>query len=546
MQKRLLLLFVSLFLICAANATTIDGIVQVPKAAYAPEIDAQLDDIWKNVTAIHMENQESAPPDDFYDLYANWRMMWDDTNIYLFYACQDDWLEGEHANPWERDSFEFYFDADLSQGENYDGLDDIQLRIALFYETAEDMDAWFNGQDWDFYRDDIEFAVLETENGWQAELKMPLENVQLGPEPGWEFGFEMQNNDNDSDHREHIGHWMPGGDTHATPAMWGVCALSDHVVGDMAAALAADFTPTIDGTKDEGWLKLPLYSSNTFAWSPDEDWWDPSSVIDYWSDHYFNFQLAWDVEKLYIFIEKYDDVIIDEHANPWEQDGVEIYFDGGHSAGETFDGIDDLQIRFNHWYTSTDDITLGYGTGADWGFAKENVEFAVAEADSGFTIEIAMPMGDLGIDAKAGSTFGFEIQSNDNDTDARDAERKWWASSNNSWQEPQIWGSVVLQGDGTAVNNSTPTAPAQIELAQNYPNPFNPTTQIHYAVSQQGLVKLTVYNLLGHAVASLVDKHQSAGIYSVQFDASGLASGVYLYKLETGSHVLTRKMVLTQ
>ena len=81
-------------------------------------------------------------------------------------------------------------------------------------------------------------------------------------------------------------------------------------------------------------------------------------------------------------------------------------------------------------------------------------------------------------------------------------------------------------------------------LGQNYPNPFNPSTRISYSVKESGLVSLTVYNLLGELVSTLVNQNQEAGTYNVDFDASNLNSGVYLYKLEAGNQVQTKKMML--
>ncbi len=90
----------------------------------------------------------------------------------------------------------------------------------------------------------------------------------------------------------------------------------------------------------------------------------------------------------------------------------------------------------------------------------------------------------------------------------------------------------------------TVSAPLTFELSQNYPNPFNPSTTIHYAIPEAGNVKLIVYNLLGQEVKSLVNGFKEAGAYSVNFDASGLNSGLYLYKLETGSYTQVKKMTL--
>ncbi|MFA6407462.1 MAG: T9SS type A sorting domain-containing protein [Candidatus Paceibacterota bacterium] len=87
--------------------------------------------------------------------------------------------------------------------------------------------------------------------------------------------------------------------------------------------------------------------------------------------------------------------------------------------------------------------------------------------------------------------------------------------------------------------------PHIFSLEQNYPNPFNPTTVIAFSVPYASRVTLKVYNLLGQEVATLMEgSEQSAGMHSVPFDASHLASGVYLYKMNAGEFVMTRRMVL--
>jgi len=85
---------------------------------------------------------------------------------------------------------------------------------------------------------------------------------------------------------------------------------------------------------------------------------------------------------------------------------------------------------------------------------------------------------------------------------------------------------------------------ASYSLAQNYPNPFNPSTVIRYNIARQGFVKLSVYNLIGQKVASLVNEEHPAGIYEISFNASGLASGIYFYRIETGNYSEVKKMLL--
>lgn len=86
--------------------------------------------------------------------------------------------------------------------------------------------------------------------------------------------------------------------------------------------------------------------------------------------------------------------------------------------------------------------------------------------------------------------------------------------------------------------------PLRFSLAQNYPNPFNPTTKIRFAIPKQSLIRLTIYDVTGRAIAILVSEELKTGTYEVDWDASNRASGVYYYKLEAENYSETKKMVL--
>ncbi|NBC64043.1 MAG: tandem-95 repeat protein [Bacteroidetes bacterium] len=88
------------------------------------------------------------------------------------------------------------------------------------------------------------------------------------------------------------------------------------------------------------------------------------------------------------------------------------------------------------------------------------------------------------------------------------------------------------------------TYPSEYRLNQNYPNPFNPSTQITYQIPQQSDVRLEVFDMSGRQIVTLVNESVSAGSHTVNFDASSLSSGVYMYRLQAGSTILTKKLTL--
>ena len=107
--------------------------------------------------------------------------------------------------------------------------------------------------------------------------------------------------------------------------------------------------------------------------------------------------------------------------------------------------------------------------------------------------------------------------------------------------------AVPAAADQVVVEITDPVAteiPDMFSLDQNYPNPFNPATSIRFGIPEVSDVKLEVYNMLGQKVATLIDGQRNAGYHSVQFDAGNLSSGMYIYRLQAGSFIHTRKLTL--
>ena len=113
-----------------------------------------------------------------------------------------------------------------------------------------------------------------------------------------------------------------------------------------------------------------------------------------------------------------------------------------------------------------------------------------------------------------------------------------------------LYDDIIVRQVLTSVDEgSTSFAPSQFMLEQNYPNPFNPETKISYRLPENGFISLTIHDLLGRKIKTLVSDYQQAGQYSVTWNGkdeagNSLASGIYLYTLKTGNILQSKKMIL--
>ena len=120
----------------------------------------------------------------------------------------------------------------------------------------------------------------------------------------------------------------------------------------------------------------------------------------------------------------------------------------------------------------------------------------------------------------------------------------WWrvrAHNAAGWGEFSVARSFTVSITDVTLG---PDIPTELRLFPNYPNPFNPSTQIRYALPIAGEVSLVVFNSAGQEVAKLLREKRQPGVYTVRWDASGMPSGVYFYRLTAGEYVQTRKAVL--
>jgi hypothetical protein len=121
--------------------------------------------------------------------------------------------------------------------------------------------------------------------------------------------------------------------------------------------------------------------------------------------------------------------------------------------------------------------------------------------------------------------------------------QSWGTYAGDHWS---FFTSIKYVQTSVSVKEQEIISPARYSLSQNYPNPFNPSTIIRYSLPKPGHVMLKIFDLLGREVATLVNDMKAAGEYDVQWTPSGLTSGVYVYRLQAGDFVDTKKLVLLQ
>lgn len=179
----------------------------------------------------------------------------------------------------------------------------------------------------------------------------------------------------------------------------------------------------------------------------------------------------------------------------------------------------------------------------------------VTANDSAYTVELTYPIG-----ATAGKVFKFGIRGGDNEAgngqgfgnnhleNIDDANAAYTITTDFGSINPKYYDywnfDTHTYTTPTSVGAENGAQPTEFALSQNYPNPFNPSTKIEFAVPVQSNVKLSVFNIVGQEVATLVNGPVSAGKHTVTFNASGFSSGMYFFRLSSGSFNTVKKMVL--
>lgn len=287
--------------------------------------------------------------------------------------------------------------------------------------------------------------------------------------------------------------------------------------------------------------------------------WTPESA-----DLSFKITLVVDDKYLYISADINDDEVINNNTyQAWQGDAIE-FFMGFYDARtlKEWHGKNFQHANGDWRFAFTSRGTTALDGGTDAAIPGCEATTYVKFSGDGYICEARIVLDSLAKGNKFGAVtngmlFPFRIDCNDVDLLKGDTGRGLQCGIggvptggrvdlNEDWTRPHGWGFMEVIDGPTAVENAEEMLPKEFALHNNYPNPFNPATMIKYDLPKETDVTLKVYDMLGKEVVTLINEKQSAGYHQYSFNASHLASGVYFYRINAGTFVQTKKMVLVK
>lgn len=324
--------------------------------------------------------------------------------------------------------------------------------------------------------------------------------------------------------------------------------IKNRAKGSGIIAFEPVFNFTADGLKTENWSNIPFIMSLSDGSATLVQ----GTVVDDDRDLSAAAFLNCDEQNLYVFWEINDDsVSIVENVSSWKNDSPELYIGlyDSHNLPHTFyqAGVEpDYHFLFSHdgiLDILSDSIFIKAETG----------DYFWIKTAQGYEIEARIPfMAIAGLNNAAVYTPGLndripiDLSINDADSPGERQGILTYSPYNQdlSWQDVSRWSFTWIYDIPVSLDFEPVGNQADFKLFQNYPNPFNATTVINYKLKINNHISLKIYDVLGREVRTLLNKQQPAGNYSVNFNASGLTSGIYYYRLEAGQYTQTRKMLL--
>ena len=372
-----------------------------------PKIDGDEDPIWEFATQIKTETPIQVSGTVYAAAYANVKLLWDETAIYVWADVYDPLLNKANANPWEQDSVEFFVDENNHKTPYYES-DDVQYRVN--YENTQTFGT--NGSAQNFVT-----STKITPFGYTVEAKVYMRTITLSE--GMIIGFDVQVNDADhTGKRVNVITWNDKNGNNWRDTTGFGCIELAGINPQQAKRIYANYgSPDVDGEVDEIW---------------DTTDWNVPAIYSASTQTSGKFKLLWDDNALYVLAEVYDPVLNSANATPYQQDSVEVFIDENFDRAISYQP-DDLHFRVNYNnFKTTDagDIQRFY--------TKTKL------LPNGYRVEARIA---LNRKPTNGTIMGFEFQINEADSSGRRvATINMFDKTGNAWQNPSLFGEVKLIG----------------------------------------------------------------------------------------------------
>jgi hypothetical protein len=446
----------------------------VGMAAAPPVIDGDADAIWTDVPYREIANTSSGKMD--VGFAAEFKTLWDATNLYLLVDIMDDTLRNDNKPSGlaqdQNDFVDLYIDMDRlfpfkenrdngSWWNTYD-LNDFQVQL-LRDDAFLNIGGQNPNQTINAAASGITSAQTEKADGsgWMLEVKIPFTNLdaEFVAEHNARVGFEIMVGDADGDTlRDGRVAWnMPAGVDMAwgDPTQWGVLVLSDGSAISAPAEgpeiMEAAAAPAIDGTIDALWSSVDFREIRSTT-SGDMD-----------ATFTAEFKAVWDATNLYLLVEVQDDVLKNDNKPSGfaqdQNDFIDLYLDTDMEFPYTaakdngswwnFYDLNDFQVQFLR-----DEVFLNIGgqnPSQTIDAAASGITYAQAEVTGGWLLEVSIPWANMdpGFTPAHDTPIGLEVMVGDADLDTlRNGRNAWFMTEDLAWQQPLLWGTVILSDGG--------------------------------------------------------------------------------------------------
>lgn len=440
-------------------------------------------------------------------------VLYDNANLYIGVKVLDANVYANNTSySWENDGIELYFDPNNSGGNSYDSND------RQYVKSAGSLALWANAGG----TTGTSVKKVNIPGGYSMEFKIPFSLLGISgtPSDNMTIGFDIANNDDDTGNGRSIQTFWNGDATdYNNPSKFGKLRFSSTVKNGEVICYKSANTITVNGTLNEtSWtINNPL--TNTTMGT---------------RNNTTTFGVLYDNSNLYVGVKVLDaNIFANNTTSPWENDGIELYFDPNNSGGTSYDSNDRQYIK------ATSSVALWANAGGTTGASVQK-----ATISGGYTMEFKIPFTLLGISSTPADNtiLGFDIANNDDDNGSGRTIQTIWNGDATDFTNPSKFGKLRISSivkdaneSGEPIENNPYSMSDKLLI---YPNPGDGTSLNMSGLNGKSEVKILTIN------GSLVYTDVVYATGPVVINSLSLSPGVYIIKVQDEISSYVHKLIV--